>query len=90
MPERDSLGVWRSGGTETNDLETIGLAMATDLLRTAAQVSGVWRLAAFAIAALIVYLASRKGRVPSIAWLVVAFGGLLSLVPIAGSMYVRS
>jgi hypothetical protein len=63
--------------------------MTTDLLRTAAQVSGVWSLAAFAIAALIVYLASRKGRVPSIAWLVVAIVGLLGLVPIAGSMYVK-
>ena len=59
------------------------------LLTAAAHVSGIWSLAAFAIAALVGYLASHRGKVPVIAWGVVVGVILLGLAPIAGSYYVQ-
>ena len=63
--------------------------MLGELLGGVAQVSGVWSLAAFAIAALVASLANRKGKVPPITWAIVIVVALLGLTPIAGSLYVQ-
>ena len=56
--------------------------MIPQLLQAASEVSGVWSLAAFTIAALLIYLTRRRGTVPPIAWAIVLLIGLLGLVPI--------
>ena len=61
----------------------------SELIQGAAGVSGIWSLAAFAIAALMAYLLRQRGKVPAIAWAIVIIVALLGLVPVAGSMYVQ-
>jgi hypothetical protein len=63
------------------------------LLKSAGGISTIWSLAAFAIAALLGFALKMKGKdgkVPSLAWAVVAAVALLGLVPIAGSLYVEA
>ncbi|MGH9656926.1 MAG: tetratricopeptide repeat protein, partial [Bryobacteraceae bacterium] len=54
----------------------------SQLLEAAARISTSWALAAFAIAAIFLLLAKRRGKVPPIAWAAVVAIVLLGLVPI--------
>lgn len=64
--------------------------MVDELLKGAAGVNGIWSLAAFAIAGLLTYLLRQKGKVPTIAWAVIAVVALLGLVPIVGALIVQT
>src|ERR1035441_8270320 len=52
------------------------------LVEVAARISTPWALAAFAIAAIVMLLAKRRGKVPPVAWGRIAAIVLLGLVPI--------
>ena len=60
------------------------------LLQSAAGISGMWSLAAFAIAALTSYVNGRRQEPSTAAWAIVAAVLLLGLTPIVGSLYVQN
>jgi len=59
------------------------------ILETAAKVSTMWSLAAFAIAAVIIIVTRKGGRLPAAALVALVAIVLLGLTPIVGNLYLR-